>query len=90
LAALGRAEAALWRAYYERRRLDLVVGIILSDHRHFGSSPWDSVRSGFAAARAAWRFQTSRSRPEAMTTLPSLTHHFAVVARATDAWFDPT
>jgi hypothetical protein len=31
----------------------------------------------------------SRSRPEAMTTLPSLTHHFAVVARATDAWFDP-
>ena len=88
--ALGRAEGDLWRAYYERKYIELGAGLVLAENRAFGLSPWDSARSGVSAALAARTFQNSRSRAEAQTALPELTKHFAIVAHATHSSFDPT
>ncbi|MGQ0533453.1 MAG: hypothetical protein ACT4OF_12290 [Caulobacteraceae bacterium] len=60
--AVGQAEAELWRAYYERRRVDLASGLMLNANRDFGLSPFDSIRAGLSAAEAARTFQRSRSR----------------------------
>jgi hypothetical protein len=88
-AALGMAEAELWRAYYERRHAALATGLVLLNRTQYGFSVWDSLRSGVAAMLAARRFQPSRSRAEAAAAMPPLVDHFAVVRRATHARFDP-
>jgi hypothetical protein len=88
-AALGRAEAELWRAYYERRHVALAVQLVRFNRDRFGLSVWDSVRSGAAAALAARRFQASRSRAEAEAALAALTAHFRVRERAAPSAFDP-
>jgi hypothetical protein len=88
-ASLGRAEASLWRSYYEHRTGDLALQLVSNESQSFGFSPWDSLWSGASAAQAARAFQTSKSRAEAQAALPALTRHFAIVARATHASFDP-
>jgi len=89
-AAVGRAEADLWRAYYERRYVALATGMILLNRTQYGFSIWDSLRSGMSAMLAARRFQPSRSRAEAAeAAMPALVDHFAVIRRATQARFDP-
>jgi hypothetical protein len=87
--AVGGAEAQLWRAYYERRRIDLASGLMLNAQRDFGLSPFDSIRAGLAAADAARTFQASRSRAEAQRALPSLTRYFETLRGATHSDFDP-
>jgi hypothetical protein len=87
--AVAHAEAELWRAYYERRRIDLASGLVLNAHRDFGLSPFDSARAGLSAAEAARTFQRSRSREEAQRALPALAQYFAVLSTATRARFDP-
>jgi hypothetical protein len=87
--ALGRAEARLWRDYYEHRALALAHGLVFAAHDDFGLSPWDSLRAGLEAANAARTFQASRSRAGAQAALPALTRHFAVLKRATHSTYDP-
>src|SRR5215467_10972545 len=74
--AVGRTEAVMWRAYYERQRLRLMAGLMLNANRDFGLSPFDSIRAGFSAAEAARTFQRSRSRAAAQAALPALTRYF--------------
>ncbi len=88
-AVVGRDEANLWRAYYERRYADLANGLVLTESRDFGLSPADSARSGLAAAEAARLFQRSHSRAEAQAALPKLTEHFAILASAARLQIDP-
>jgi hypothetical protein len=87
--AVGKAEAELWRAYYERRKFDLAIELALGNHRAFGLSPYASVRSSASATRAARQFQRSRSRAEAQAALAPLTEHFRILAAATNASIDP-
>jgi hypothetical protein len=86
---VAHAETEMWRAYYERRRVDLATGLVFNARRNFGLSPYDSARAGLAAAQAARTFQRSRSRTEAQAALPALTRYFAVLAEATHSDFDP-
>lgn len=86
--AVGRTEAVMWRAYYERRRLRLMMGLMLNANRDFGLSPFDSLRAGCAAAEAARTFQRSRSRREAQAALPPLRRYFETLASATHSSFD--
>lgn len=88
-AVVGKDESDLWRAYYEHRYPDLAKGLTLTENRDFGLSPFDSARSGFAAANAARVFQKSHSRAQAMEALPQLTEHFRILAAATHASIDP-
>lgn len=88
-ALVGRAEAGLWRDYYEGRPVALIVGLALNDHRAFGLSPYASFRAGMTAADAARRFQRSRSRREAQGALKPLTEHFRIVREAARLDIDP-
>lgn len=88
-AAIGSAEAELWRAYYEHRSITLATRLVLFNRMQYGFSLADSLRSGLAAMQAARRFQPSQSRAEAMAALPALVDHFAVIRHATHARFDP-
>jgi hypothetical protein len=86
---VGRAEAALWRDYYEGKPLELITGLALNNHRAFGFSPLASVRTGLAAADAARRFQRSRSRTGAQAALPPLTEHYRLLKEAARLQIDP-
>lgn len=86
---LGRAEAKLWRDYYDRKAVSLAVGLVLADNRSFGLAPLTSLRSGLAAAGAARTFQASTSREGAKAALPALTEHFRIFGEATGLAFDP-
>lgn len=81
-AAMARAEAAMWRDYYEKRYPALFYELYAVARDQQGFSPVDSLRIGFFAARAAYRFQASRSRAEADVALPDLIDYYALLARA--------
>jgi len=81
-AATARAETAMWRHYYEKRYLPLFLDLynLARDQQNF--SPWDSFTLALSAARAAKRFQPSRSRAEADAALPQLVEYFRIMSRA--------
>jgi hypothetical protein len=87
-AAMARAETLMWRHYYEKRYLPLFADLYGVARDRQGFSPADSVRIAFLAARAAKRFQPSRSRAEADAALPDLLDYYAVLARAAPVHVD--
>jgi hypothetical protein len=81
-AAMAHAETLMWRHYYEKRYLPLFADLYAVARDQQGFSPADSVRIAFLAARAAKRFQPSRSRAQADVALPDLIDYYALLARA--------
>lgn len=82
-ARMARAETLMWRHYYEKRYWPLFAELYGTARDQQGFSPWDSLRLSFHAARAAYRFQPSRSRAEAEAALPDLVSYFRILATAT-------
>ena len=80
--AMARAETAMWRDYYEKRYPALFAELYGVARNEQGFSPFDSVRIGFLAARAAYRFQPTRSRTQANVALPDLAAYFGLLAAA--------
>jgi hypothetical protein len=87
-AAMAQAETAMWRAYYEKRYPALFRDLYGVARDQQGFSPWDSVLVAFHAARAAYRFQPSRSPAEADAALPDLVIYFELLATATPVAVD--
>jgi hypothetical protein len=71
----------MWRAYYDRRYLDLAKGLYKSS-RHVGFSPVTCLVIAFQAGRAALVFQKSRSREEAQSALPYLINYYKTLSAA--------
>ncbi len=72
----------MWREYYEKRYAALFAELYAVARKQQGYSPLDSMRIAFAAARAAYRFQPSRSRVEANAALPDLVAYYTLLAAA--------
>lgn len=85
---MAQAETLMWRHYYEKRYPPLFADLYGVARDQQGFSPADSARIAFLAARAAKRFQPSRSRAEADAALPDLMDYFALLARAASGKVD--
>jgi len=81
-ATTARAETAMWRHYYEKRYLPLFLDLYGLARTEQGFSPWDSFSLALSAARAAKKFQPSRSRAEANAALPQLIEYFRTLSLA--------
>ena len=80
--AMARTETGMWRDYYEGRHAALALKLYDVAREQAGFSPLDSARIAFAAARAAAKFQPTRSRADADAALPELRRYFSMLARA--------
>ena len=78
---MGRLETTMWRDYYEHRYLALFGSLYQVNRDQYGFSPWDSVRVGFYAARAAKVFQPTSSRAQAQAALPMLEDYYGLIQR---------
>ena len=85
-AAMGRAEAAMWRDYYEGRWISLWARTMRLAHGQYGFSWWDSARISFHAARAAMHF---RRRTDDPRCLPALRAYYDVLRPAMPPGFSP-
>ncbi len=82
-AEMARLETSMWRHYYDRRYVALLLDLYDVSRDQQGFSPLDSVRIAVAAARAAKVFAPSTSRSEAEAAIPYLIEYFRVLAQAT-------
>jgi hypothetical protein len=72
----------MWKHYYQKRYLPLFLDLYGLARTEQGFSPWDSFSLSLSAARAAKKFQPSRSRAEANAALPELVEYFRTLSRA--------
>ncbi|HEV2802838.1 MAG TPA: hypothetical protein VGW12_20380 [Pyrinomonadaceae bacterium] len=85
---VARLETAMWRSYYERRRLSLFneLAELLRTQYHF--SFWKSNRVAYYAARAAFVFKDGRNRADYERALPYLMDFYSAIREASDVPFD--
>ena len=85
---VARLETAMWRSYYERRRVRLFreLSELLRTQYHF--SYWKSNRVAFNAARAAFVFKDGHNRAEYERALPDLRAFYQAIREASDVPFD--
>lgn len=85
---VARLETAMWRSYYERRRVSLFMqlGELLRTQYRFPY--WQSHRVAFSAARAAFRFKDGRSRADYERAVPDLRDFYHAIRQASDVPFD--
>lgn len=86
---LGQLETAMWKAYYAENYPLLTCLLWRTIYSQFGTSPWHSAQIAWHAGHAARTFRQSRNREQAQQALPHLNAYYALLARLTDAPYDP-
>jgi hypothetical protein len=86
---VARLETAMWRSYYDRRRLPLFGQLVAVLRGQFRLAPLRSVALAALAARAAAVFQLGSVRPDYERALPLLERYYAAIRTVSDVPFDP-
>jgi hypothetical protein len=85
---VARLETAMWRSYYDRRRLPLFGQLFALLRSQFHLSPGRSLALAFLAARAAAVFQVGRDRAGYQRALPYLERYYAAILAVSRTPFD--
>jgi len=85
---VARLETAMWRSYYDRRRLPLFGQLVALLRGQFQLSPARSLALAYLAARAAAVFQVGRDHADYQRALPYLERYYAAVLAVSEAPFD--
>jgi hypothetical protein len=85
---LARLETAMWRSYYDRRRLPLFWQLVALLRGQFRLAPARSLATAFLAARAAAVFQVGRRHADYERALPYLERYYAAILAASEVPFD--
>jgi hypothetical protein len=85
---VARLERAMWRSYYDRRRLPLFGQLVALLRGQFQLSPGRSLALAFLAARAAAVFQVGRDRADYQRALPYLERYYAAILAVSETPFD--
>ncbi len=85
---VGRLDAAMWRAYYERQRLKLFALLTESHRTQFHATRTRAMVMAYRAAKAAFAFKDGRNRVDYARALPDLERYFAGVNAIATARFD--
>jgi hypothetical protein len=85
---VARLETAMWRSYYDRRRLPLFGQLFALLRSQFHLSPGRSLALASLAARAAVVFQVGRGRADYRRALPYLERYYAAILAVSQTPFD--
>lgn len=86
-ASAAQLEARMWRSYYERRWVRLAWDSWRMAREQFGFSPWDALRLGWHASRAAAAFRLDTHAPDC---LPELKAYYGIIQRRALGACDPS
>jgi hypothetical protein len=86
---VARLETAMWRSYYDRRRLPLFGQLVALLQGQFHLQPLRAVALAGLAARAAAVFQVGASHDDYRRALPYLERYYAGIRAASEVPFDP-
>jgi hypothetical protein len=86
---VARLETAMWRSYYDRRRLSLFGQLVALLRDQFHLQPLRSVALAALAARAAAVFQVGASHADYRRALPYLERYYAGIRAVSEVPFDP-
>lgn len=79
--AVARADALMWRDYYEKRRLSLFMRLTALLHEQYGLSWGESFYAAVEASRAAFVFKGGHSRADYEKALPGIERFYRVINR---------
>jgi hypothetical protein len=82
----GLDEAAMWRAYYEGRWIDLATRTAGLVQRQFALPRTDAIRMAAHAAKAAMLFRSDTANPEVISELEKF---YTIIRDAKKRKFDP-
>jgi hypothetical protein len=86
---VARLETAMWRSYYDRRRLPLFGQLVALLRGQFHVQPLRSVALAGLAARAAAVFQVGASHADYRRALPYLERYYVGIRAVSEVPFDP-
>ncbi len=86
---VARLETAMWRSYYDRRRLPLFGQLVALLQGQFHLQPLRAVTLAGLAARAAAVFQVGSSSEDYRRALPYLERYYAAIRAVSEVPFDP-
>jgi len=86
---VARLETAMWRSYYDRRRLPLFGQLVSLLQGQFHLQPLRAVAMAGLAARAAAVFQVGSSHDDYRRALPYLERYYAGIRAVSEVPFDP-
>jgi hypothetical protein len=86
---VARLETAMWRSYYDRRRLPLFGQLVALLQGQFHLQPLRAVTLAGLAARAAAVFQVGASHADYRRALPYLERHYNGIRAVSEVPFDP-
>jgi len=86
---VARLETAMWRSYYDRRRLPLFAQLVSLLQGQFHLQPLRAVAMAALAARAAAVFQVGASHGDYRRALPYLERYYAGIRAVSEVPFDP-
>jgi hypothetical protein len=87
--AVARLETAMWRSYYDRRRLPLFGQLVALLQGQFHLQPLRAVTLAGLAARAASTFQVGAGHADYLRALPYLERYYAGIRAVSEVAFDP-
>jgi hypothetical protein len=87
--AVARLETAMWRSYYDRRRLPLFGQLVALLQGQFHLQPLRAVALAGLAARAAAVFQVGAAHADYLRALPHLERYYGGIRAVSDVPFDP-
>jgi hypothetical protein len=85
---VARLETAMWRSYYDRRRLPLFGQLVALLRGQFHLQPLRAVTLAGLAARAAAVFQVGASHEDYRRALPYLERYYAGIRAVSEVPFD--
>jgi hypothetical protein len=86
---VARLETAMWRSYYDRRRLPLFAQLVSLLQGQFHLQPLRAVAMAGLAARAAAVFQVGAGDDDYRRALPYLERYYAGIRSVSEVPFDP-
>jgi hypothetical protein len=86
---VARLETAMWRSYYDRRRLPLFGQLVALLQGQFHLQPLRAVALAGLAARAAAVFQVGASHADYRRALPYLERYYNGIRAVSEVPFDP-
>jgi hypothetical protein len=85
---VARLETAMWRSYYDRRRLPLLGQLVALLQGQFHLQPLRALALAGLAARAAAVFQVGASHVDYWRALPDLERYYAGIRAVSEVPFD--
>ena len=86
---VARLETAMWRSYYDRRRLPLFGQLVALLRGQFQLQPLRALVLAALAARAAAVFQVGAGHDDYRRALPYLERYYAGIRAVSEVPFDP-